>query len=121
MVDFKQELRKRCRNPKCQMNLPEPVSNPREAFCVAGCYRAFYRSRCLICEEVFERKNEQQKVCGKRKCRSALRQLQQDGFALGRYFSLVLRQRPPRKPLILLTRKGIRGRPSSPFGVVLRR
>jgi hypothetical protein len=54
------------------MKLTEPVSNEREAFCCRGCYRSFYRHRCLICEQPMERKTERQLVCGKRKCRNAL-------------------------------------------------
>ena len=82
MVDFNQETRKRCRH--CQMNLPTPVTNAREAFCGRGCYGSFYRKRCLICEEPMERKSEHQKLCKKSKCRNALRQLQKADLALGR-------------------------------------
>ena len=84
MVDFENQTRKRCRH--CQMNLPVPVSNAREAFCGRGCYGSFYRKRCVICEEPMERKNEGQKLCGKRKCRNTLQQLKKADFALGRYF-----------------------------------
>jgi hypothetical protein len=84
MTEFKTETRTYCRNPKCRMKLPTPVSNPREAFCTPGCYRGFYRTRCLICEEAFERKNEARKVCGKRKCRNTLRQLKTADSTLGR-------------------------------------
>jgi hypothetical protein len=86
MSDFAVELRHRCRNPKCRSKLPAPVSNEREAFCCRGCFNAFYRHRCLICEQEMDRKNEGQKVCSKRKCRNALRQLKTAGSALGRYF-----------------------------------
>jgi hypothetical protein len=72
MTEFATDLRRRCRNPKCRLKLPEPVSNEREAFCCRGCYRSFYRHRCLICEQPMERKTERQLVCGKRKCRNAL-------------------------------------------------
>jgi hypothetical protein len=84
MVDFDNQTRKRCRH--CKMDLPTPTSNAREAFCTRGCYSSFYRKRCLICEEAFVRKNEGQKLCGKRKCRNALRQLQTADFPLGRYY-----------------------------------
>jgi hypothetical protein len=99
LTDFKQELRHRCRNPRCKSKLPAPVANEREAFCTKGCYGAFYRSRCVVCEEAFERKNEQQKVCGKRKCRSTLRQLQKADFALGRYFPRCTSEAPPEVPV----------------------
>jgi hypothetical protein len=65
-------LRHYCRNPKCRMKLPAPVSIERNAFCCRGCYAAFFRHRCLICEEQMERKTEHQLICGKRKCRNAL-------------------------------------------------
>jgi hypothetical protein len=55
MTEFATNLRRRCRNPKCRLKLPEPVSNEREAFCCRGCYRSFYRHRCLICEQPMER------------------------------------------------------------------
>jgi hypothetical protein len=47
-------LRHYCRNPKCRMRLPAPVSNAKEAFCTAGCYRSFYLHRCRVCEERIE-------------------------------------------------------------------
>jgi hypothetical protein len=82
MVEFIEELRHYCRYPRCRMKLPKPVSNDREAFCSRGCYRGFYRSRCLICEGPLERRNEAQRICSKRKCRRALRTAR----AMGRYY-----------------------------------
>ena len=84
MVEFNQETRKFCRNPKCRMKLPKPVSNPREAFCARGCHSSFYRPRCLICEGQMERKTDRQLICGKRKCRNALQSL---SLRLGQYGS----------------------------------
>jgi hypothetical protein len=81
MTEFTETLRHYCRNPRCRMRLPNPVGNEREAFCTKGCYRGFYRHRCLVCEQPIERKNENQLVCGKRKCRNAL----QGGLNFGRY------------------------------------
>jgi hypothetical protein len=82
MVEFTETaMRKMCRYPRCGSKLPEPVSNPREAFCARGCHTSFYRKRCLVCEGSMERKTENQLVCGKRKCRNAL----QGGFSFGRY------------------------------------
>ena len=72
MTEFTQELRHYCRNPRCRMKLPQPVENMREAFCSRGCYRGFYRFRCLICEEPMKRVREGQQLCGKRKCNMAL-------------------------------------------------
>jgi hypothetical protein len=71
MTEFEQDLRHKCRNPRCRMNLPAPVSNPREAFCTRGCHTSFYLHRCLVCEGPLERKREAQKVCRKAQCRSA--------------------------------------------------
>jgi hypothetical protein len=81
MTEFQQDLRHRCRNPRCRSKLPAPVSNPREAFCARGCHSSFYLHRCLVCEGPLERKNETQKVCRKSKCRSTFRR----GFDGGRY------------------------------------
>jgi hypothetical protein len=72
MVDFSIETRKRCRNPKCKLKLPAPVSNDRDAFCCRGCFNAFYHLRCLVCEEAMQRKTSNQKDCGRRKCRNAM-------------------------------------------------
>lgn len=52
MVDFNQETRKRCRH--CKMNLPEPTSNDRQAFCTRGCYHSFYLHKCRVCEKPIE-------------------------------------------------------------------
>jgi hypothetical protein len=61
-----------CRNPRCRAKLPNPVSNPREAFCTRGCHSQFYRKHCLVCEKVIEQPNRgQRKLCKKAACRSA--------------------------------------------------
>ena len=73
MTEFAEDLRHYCRNPRCRMKLPEPISNPREAFCTRGCHTQFYRKRCLVCEAPMERKTEQQLICGKRRCRNGLK------------------------------------------------
>jgi hypothetical protein len=75
------EARHYCRNPKCRTKLPEPVSNPREAFCTRGCFGSFYLHRCLVCEGPIERKREDQKVCRKAKCYRAWRA----ELCIGRY------------------------------------
>jgi hypothetical protein len=37
MTEFAETaMRKMCRYPRCGSKLPEPVSNPREAFCARG-------------------------------------------------------------------------------------
>jgi hypothetical protein len=81
---FVEELRHRCRNPRCRLKLPAPVSNPREAFCARGCHTQFYRKHCMACEQPMERKRESQQLCGHRKCRNQFAALKAH-FSLGRY------------------------------------
>ena len=74
MTDFTNDLRFRCRNPKCRCKLPTPVSNEREAFCNRGCHNAFYRRRCRVCECPIEQpKRGTRLVCNKAKCKTAWR------------------------------------------------
>lgn len=79
-MEFVQELRHYCRNPKCRSKLKEPTSNLRDAFCARGCSTGFYRTRCRVCEEKFERKNDREHVCGQRKCRNAFSNRRGDFF-----------------------------------------
>jgi hypothetical protein len=58
-----------CRNPHCGAKLKTPTADPRSAFCCLGCYRIFYRGRCLICEKPCSAKAQ---TCS-RTCRSELR------------------------------------------------
>jgi len=81
MTEFTEASRKRCRNKHCRMNLPTPVTNPREAFCSKGCYGSFYLRRCLVCEDPIERTTGNRKICKKSKCRNALAA----GLGFGRY------------------------------------
>jgi hypothetical protein len=110
MVEFA-EAKKRhyCRNPKCRSKLPAPVSNDREAFCARGCHSAFYRHRCLICEEPMERKTEHQLACGKRNCRNGL-QARSD---LGRYHAPSGTINPSKMPV----NKGANQAPASDRGI----
>jgi hypothetical protein len=73
MTEFAETaMRHRCRNPKCKMKLPKPVSNEREAFCCRGCYSAFYRKRCRVCEaEIEQPKSGERILCKRPKCRTA--------------------------------------------------
>jgi hypothetical protein len=97
MTEFAETaMRKMCRNPKCRSRLPKPVSNARQAFCTRGCNTQFYRTRCLICEGLMERKTERQLICGKRKCRNAL---QSRSLPLGQYGSRDVIS-PSKKPVI---------------------
>jgi hypothetical protein len=100
-------VRHYCRNPRCRSKLSDPVENTREAFCCRGCYRQFYRSRCLMCEAAVERKTGNQRLCGRQKCKNAFRT---SGW-LGRYFEgskgvgpqdVILDARNPIKPGISL-------------------
>lgn len=74
MTEFAEtEIRHYCRHKLCRSKLLKPTSNSREAFCTPGCHRSFYRHRCLVCEGPLKRRQENQKVCRKAKCRNALR------------------------------------------------
>jgi hypothetical protein len=54
------------------MNLPEPTSNERQAFCTRGCYNSFYLHRCRVCEDALPKaKGRPRVVCKKAKCRNA--------------------------------------------------
>jgi hypothetical protein len=65
VTEFATSARVYCRNPKCRSRLKAAVHNEREVFCARGCHTAFYRKRCLICEEPMECRAEHQRVCGK--------------------------------------------------------
>ena len=81
MTDFVADVRHRCRNPRCRSKLPAPVENPRNAFCVRGCFTSFYRHRCLVCEQEFARRRDDQHICNRRKCKSAFRRNREQFFA----------------------------------------
>jgi hypothetical protein len=67
------KLRHRCCNPRWRMKLREPTDNLRSAFCCRGCHASYYRERCLVCEGSFERVREDQRTCGRRKCKGEFR------------------------------------------------
>jgi hypothetical protein len=77
-------LRHRCRNPRCLGELVAPTFNRLEAFCCRGCFAAFFRSRCLVCEQILTRKNERQRTCRRPKCRSEFKRYRAQ-FSGGRY------------------------------------
>jgi hypothetical protein len=97
MTEFAEDLRHRCRNPHCRSKLPTPVSNPREAFCVRGCYESFHLKRCRVCEKRLEAKYRKVKpkndgghiryvkveksspTCGSRDCKRRWRQKDNTG------------------------------------------
>jgi hypothetical protein len=70
VTDFKEtEMRKMCR--KCRSKLPTPTSNEREGFCCRGCYNAFYRKHCRVCEaEIEQPKRGERILCKRPKCRT---------------------------------------------------
>jgi hypothetical protein len=71
--DLVEDLKRRCRNPRCRCKLHEPTSILRNAFCCRACFTGFYRSRCLACEKPMERKREDQTTCGDPQCKRALK------------------------------------------------
>jgi hypothetical protein len=79
-----ENVRHCCRNPRCRSKLAEPVENPRSAFCARGCHAQFYRKRCMVCEQTMARKTENQRLCGRSKCRAEYEALQRHEM-LGRY------------------------------------
>jgi hypothetical protein len=95
MTEFHQETRHYCRNRRCRMKLPAPVTNDREAFCTRGCHTSFYLHRCLVCESAIERKRDDQKICRKAQCRSAWRA----GSGFGRYVASSCAQSASEKPV----------------------
>lgn len=67
-------LRHYCRNQRCRSKLKAPVDNVHHAFCCSGCYKSFYRTRCVVCEDKIRRKGDHQKFgSGHAKCRSEYR------------------------------------------------
>ena len=51
----------------------EAVANSRDAFCSAGCFAAFYRRHCIVCERAIIRGTERQLLCGRQKCKGEFR------------------------------------------------
>jgi hypothetical protein len=90
-------LRHRCRNPRCGGKLKIPTPNKRDAFCCRGCFKVFYRQRCLVCEQPFTRKNERQRICRRAKCQSA-RKRPQGLFLSSGYLSASVSDIPIKNP-----------------------
>lgn len=84
-------VRHRCRNPRCGVRLKPAVTNSRDAFCCEGCFTAFYRRHCLVCERPIIRQTERQILCGRKKCRNDF-QRHKERFYPTRYPASVLRQ-----------------------------
>jgi hypothetical protein len=81
--------RHHCRNPRCGAKLKPAVENPRDAFCCAGCFGAYYRGRCLVCERPFKRKTRRRQVCDRQQCRGQFRR-HRERFLGARYLPSVL-------------------------------
>jgi hypothetical protein len=81
--------RHHCRNPKCGARLKPPTTNSRDAFCCAGCFSAFYRRHCLVCERPIIRQTERQVLCGRVKCKRDF-QRHRERFSPTRYLASVL-------------------------------
>jgi hypothetical protein len=81
--------RHRCRNSRCGAKLKPPTTNRLDAFCCSGCFESFYRSRCLVCEQLFSRKTERRLLCGRAKCKREF-QRHPERFSVGRYIGSVL-------------------------------
>jgi hypothetical protein len=64
-------LRHYCRQDRTKLR--DPIDNPHRAFCCRGCFNRFYRSRCVVCERPIHRKNERQRTCINKECKTALR------------------------------------------------
>jgi hypothetical protein len=74
MTEFAEDLRHRCRNPRCRMKLTAPVVNPHKAFCTRGCHSSFYLKRCLVCEnDKPAGSTARRKLCRRPKCEGCYR------------------------------------------------
>ena len=74
MTEFAEDLRHRCRNPRCRMKLTAPVVNPHKAFCTRGCHSSFYLKRCVVCEnDKPAGSTARRKLCRRPKCEGRYR------------------------------------------------
>ena len=62
-----------CRNRHCRAKLKAPTDNLHRAFCCRGCYRQFYRVRCIVCEKDLPPGRSDRRFCRKPSCRSQYR------------------------------------------------
>jgi hypothetical protein len=105
------QVRHRCRNPRCGGTLEIPTTNRRDAFCCKGCDRAFYHSRCRVCESLFTRKTERRLVCWRSRCRHEFQRHPERFFGARNTLPLlaILGQNASRNPL----KTGIKSDPKS--------
>jgi hypothetical protein len=61
-------LRHYCRYERCKSRLPSPVEHPARAFCSKHCRVAFFKKRCIVCEDYAPRT-----TCSAKKCQSEYR------------------------------------------------
>jgi hypothetical protein len=71
-ADPPQQLRHRCRNPRCGGLLKDPTNDRRGAFCCQPCGRAHFATRCIVCEAAIAKTSRRRVVCWRSKCRHAL-------------------------------------------------
>ena len=67
-----QQLRHRCRNPRCGGLLKNPTDDRRAAFCCEPCERAHFAARCIVCEAAIAKASRRRAVCSRSMCRHAL-------------------------------------------------
>jgi len=92
-----ENLRQRCRNPRCRAKLSASVTNDREAFCCRGCHANFFRVRCRVCEGAIEQptRGGARFTCNKAKCRRVWRV----GLGFGRYHTFNHANSTPERPV----------------------
>jgi hypothetical protein len=111
------DLRYRCRNPRCRVKLPAPVSNTREAFCCRGCYDGFFRTRCQVCEDPIEQPARGTRLtCNKAKCKNLWRT--RTGFQEVGYPTLNAVKSFSERPVNKGSKLGINDDRASPWRVV---
>jgi hypothetical protein len=62
-VSSRDQVRHRCRNPRCRTKLAAAVENRNLAFCCPSCRAVFYRRRCVVCER--STRSERAITCGR--------------------------------------------------------
>jgi hypothetical protein len=68
-----QLTRYHCRHPRCGAKLSEPTDNLRAAFCCSGCFTAYYKKVCLVCERILKPQGRRPRQFCSERCRSTFR------------------------------------------------
>jgi hypothetical protein len=68
-----QLTRYHCRYPRCGAKLSEPTDNLRLAFCCFGCFDAYYKKVCLVCERILKPRGRRPRQFCSERCRSTFR------------------------------------------------